>query len=293
MAMKVRYTVMNGEVIAQKRGGVRSLYVPDPLGSTMALLDSTLTKTDTFSYWPYGEVASRTGTTATPLQYVGNKGYYRDNASRTYVGARVLDTRAGRWMTQDPIGFNGGDLNLYTYVLNNATNIIDSTGLRPSASKYCPQGSWTLMINSAIGRICNNLSDIARRCQRSYPAIPWCLGHFCNTNATIHCSQSGDCADPSIGAYTERPTCCFGFIKLDPEITFCTNKLWRRPGLSDWDSVWLRMMHELMHYCGMRDHPRYCDEKDYPKYTNPADAAAIACLGLSTPPLKAYTNKLR
>ena len=28
----VRYTVVNGEVIAEKRGGVRKPYVPGPLG---------------------------------------------------------------------------------------------------------------------------------------------------------------------------------------------------------------------------------------------------------------------
>ena len=47
----VRYTTVNGEIISEKRNGVRSLYVPDPLGSTVALLDNTQTKTDTFEYW--------------------------------------------------------------------------------------------------------------------------------------------------------------------------------------------------------------------------------------------------
>lgn len=46
----VRCTGDNGEVIAEKRRGVRSLYIPDPLGSTVALLDNTQTQIDTFSY---------------------------------------------------------------------------------------------------------------------------------------------------------------------------------------------------------------------------------------------------
>jgi hypothetical protein len=92
----VRYTTVNGEVIAEKRNNVRSLYVPDPLGSTVALLDNTQTKTDTFSYWPYGEVRTRTGTNPTPLQFVGTQGYYRDSASRTHVRARPLDIQHGR-----------------------------------------------------------------------------------------------------------------------------------------------------------------------------------------------------
>src|SRR6476646_1817078 len=97
----VRYTTVNGEVIAEKRNGVRSLYVPDALGSTVALLDNTQTKTDTFEYWPYGETRTRTGTNPTRLQYVGTLGYYKDRSSKTQVRARELDTQNGRWMTQD------------------------------------------------------------------------------------------------------------------------------------------------------------------------------------------------
>ena len=103
MPMKARYTVANGEVIAEKRGGVRKTYVPDPLGSTIALLDNTQTKTDTFSYWPYGELKSRTGTTATPFRFVGTLGYYHDSSNRNYVRARHLRPIYGRWQTKDPL----------------------------------------------------------------------------------------------------------------------------------------------------------------------------------------------
>ena len=124
----VRYTVIDGEVIAEKRNGVRSLYVPDPLGSTVALLDSTQTKTDTFGYWPYGENNGRSGTTPTPLQFVGTAGYYRDSGSRAYVRARTLDTLVGRWLTKDPIGI-GVDLNLYQYATASPGTDTDPSGL--------------------------------------------------------------------------------------------------------------------------------------------------------------------
>lgn len=35
----------------------------------------------------------------------------------------------GRWTTKDPIGFAGGDTNLYVYVSNDPVNYIDPTGL--------------------------------------------------------------------------------------------------------------------------------------------------------------------
>src|SRR5437870_9649218 len=100
----VRYTTVDGEIIAEKRGGVRRLYVPDPLGSTVALLDNTQAQTDTFSYWPYGEERTRTGTTPTPFRFGGTLGYHRDSAPRAYVRARYLDSGKGLWLTTDPLG---------------------------------------------------------------------------------------------------------------------------------------------------------------------------------------------
>src|SRR5947209_3966803 len=133
----VRYTTVNGEVIAEKRSGVRRLYVPDPLGSTVALLDNTQAQTDTFNYWPYGEERSRTGTTTTPFRFVGTAGYYRDSASRAYVRARHLDLARGRWLTRDPIG---GLAPPYSYARDDPATLRDASGLNvPPIIGY---GNW-------------------------------------------------------------------------------------------------------------------------------------------------------
>src|SRR5437588_11696256 len=129
MAMRVRYEVINGEMVAEKRGGVRRLYVPDPLGSTVALLDNTQTQTDAFSYWPYGEERVRTGTTPTPFRFVGTAGYFRDSASRSYVRARHLSTARGRWLTRDPLGRAVPFTLLYRYANGNPISAADRSGL--------------------------------------------------------------------------------------------------------------------------------------------------------------------
>jgi RHS repeat-associated protein len=131
MAMKARYTVVNGEIIAEKRGGVRRLYVPNPLGSTVALLDNTQAKTDTFEYWPYGEERSRTGTTPTPFRFGGAIGVYRDTASRLYVRRRAFRVTTGMWLSRDPIAFRGRDYNLYRFVFSRPTVFADRRGLEP------------------------------------------------------------------------------------------------------------------------------------------------------------------
>jgi RHS repeat-associated protein len=51
------------------------------------------------------------------------------DASLYYYRARYYDPAAGRFASEDPIGFEGG-INLYAYVLNNPINATDPTGLK-------------------------------------------------------------------------------------------------------------------------------------------------------------------
>ncbi len=139
--MTVTYTVIDGEIMSECRNGVERDYMPDIQGNTIALLENTQTMTDTFTYWPYGELKSRTGTTATPFQYLGTLGYYNDSSTKTYVRARYLDTQKGRWLTEDPIGYILIS-NSYCYSLSSPLKFIDPSGLEPAifalTSKSCP-----------------------------------------------------------------------------------------------------------------------------------------------------------
>jgi RHS repeat-associated protein len=51
---------------------------------------------------------------------------------------RFYNPATGSWTSQDPLGFGGGDANLYRYVGNNATNITDLTGLSGVGHHYLP-----------------------------------------------------------------------------------------------------------------------------------------------------------
>jgi RHS repeat-associated protein len=44
-------------------------------------------------------------------------------------GYRDYDPEVGRWLAKDPIGFGGGDTDLYGYVLNDPVNFVDLIGL--------------------------------------------------------------------------------------------------------------------------------------------------------------------
>lgn len=102
MAMSVTYATFCGQIVAENRGGAQGFYVADNLGSTKALINSAGTVTDTWTYWPYGEVQNRNGTTATPFTFCGVLGYLQDLLNDlTYVRARFLRVALARWQTVD------------------------------------------------------------------------------------------------------------------------------------------------------------------------------------------------
>ena len=68
------------------------------------------------------------GTTINPYRFGGQLGYRRDGTNRDYVRARNLDTGRGRWLSRDPLGFNGGHQNPYLYATGNPTNRLDPSG---------------------------------------------------------------------------------------------------------------------------------------------------------------------
>ncbi|QDV52178.1 RHS repeat domain-containing protein [Gimesia fumaroli] len=129
------YTVMPqayGNLISQTRDADSSFYHFDPLGSTRELTDASETVTDSYLYSVFGKVKSSIGTTVNPYQWVGKEGYYHDAESGLYsLRNRFYGAGEGRFKSEDPIGFDAGDVNLYRYVGNNAATITDPNGLAP------------------------------------------------------------------------------------------------------------------------------------------------------------------
>jgi len=177
--------------MSENRGGAERDYIPDALGNTIALMDSAGTKTDTFSYFPFGNVASRTGTTATPFKWNGGSGYYQDSASRTYVRARTMYTSLARWSKQDPIGFKGRDYNLYRYVLNMVMTAVDPSGLSTPHGCDCAK-SW-----GPNWENCD--ADTFKWCSTKVCKGPNCVKSCCKpkgqpAGASICVPKSGDCS---------------------------------------------------------------------------------------------------
>jgi RHS repeat-associated protein len=62
-----------------------------------------------------------------PFGFAG--GLYDTDTGLIRFGYRDYDPETGRWTARDPIGFDGGDTNLYGYVLGDPVNGIDPEGL--------------------------------------------------------------------------------------------------------------------------------------------------------------------
>ncbi|PWU22283.1 MAG: hypothetical protein C5B49_01045 [Bdellovibrio sp.] len=69
-----------------------------------------------------------------PLQPLGFVSGLTDYDTKlVHFSAREYDPTIGRWMSKDPLGFGGGDTNLYRYSINNPVNFVDPSGLFSSA----------------------------------------------------------------------------------------------------------------------------------------------------------------
>ncbi|MGE0131417.1 MAG: RHS repeat-associated core domain-containing protein [Blastocatellales bacterium] len=115
---------VNGMGIDEKlrmgTGSGASYFQQDHLGSVIGL---TGVVNERYSYEAFGAL-----TTGSSTRY-GFTGRERDAATGLlYYRARWYDAGQGRFLTEDPIGFGGGDTNLYAYVMNNPMSHTDSTG---------------------------------------------------------------------------------------------------------------------------------------------------------------------
>ncbi len=115
-------------LIIEPQTGTTYRVIADHLGSPKLIVDTqTGSIVQEMDYAVWGAVTKDTNPGFQPFGFAG--GLYEPETGLVRFGARDYDPYTGRWMAKDPIGFAGGDGNLFGYVTGDPVNSIDPLGL--------------------------------------------------------------------------------------------------------------------------------------------------------------------
>jgi RHS repeat-associated protein len=103
-----------------------SAFLTDTLGSTLELADASGTLQTHYTYEPFGTTTTSGATSTNAAQFTGRE---NDGIGLYFNRARFYSGSLQRWISEDPIEFAAGDVNLYAYVGNQATMWRDPSGL--------------------------------------------------------------------------------------------------------------------------------------------------------------------
>ncbi len=122
------------EPLAIERKGEMYYYHADGLGSIVALTDVKQKVVESYSYDSFGEVKRKGDKVKNTYTFTGRE--WDKEVELYYYRARYYDAKVGRFISKDPIGFVGGDVNLYSYVGGNPVNYTDPWGLVTWPTNY-------------------------------------------------------------------------------------------------------------------------------------------------------------
>ena len=116
------------EVFSRTDGSATLCTLSATVNSIIGLTDGSGVEQTQYTYEPFG-TTTRTGAASTnPSQYTSRE---NDLNGLYYYRARYYSPSLQRFISEDPIGFSGGDTNLYAYVRNDPINLYDPLGLQP------------------------------------------------------------------------------------------------------------------------------------------------------------------
>lgn len=115
-----------GEVFTRTDSSGIMVPLHDAMGSTIGLVNSTGTIATRYTYQPFGRSTASGAANANPFQFAGMES---DSSGLYHTWARYYSPGVQRFLSEDPLGFGGGDTNIFACVHNNPVNGIDPFGL--------------------------------------------------------------------------------------------------------------------------------------------------------------------
>jgi len=128
-------------------------YHQDALGNTVAITNKDATLKEVYQYGPYGDPrffnAQGDPRSSSSIQnvYLFTGREWDQETQLYYYRRRYYDPDIGRFLSRDPIGLLGQDVNMYRFVLNNSLNFIDPYGLW----YVIPGGGFSVGFASVLG----------------------------------------------------------------------------------------------------------------------------------------------
>ncbi len=113
------------EPLAELRSGATSYYETDGLWSVTSLSNPSGALASTYTYDSFGKLTASAGSLSNPFRYAGRE--FDTETNLYFYRARYYDPATGRFLSEDPIQFDGG-INLYAYVGNDPENWGDLDG---------------------------------------------------------------------------------------------------------------------------------------------------------------------
>jgi RHS repeat-associated protein len=160
------YGPWTDEILAETQGTGTAYYEQDGVGSVTSLSNSTGTLANTYRYDSFGNVLSSSGSLISSFQYAGRE--FDDESGLNYLRFRYVDSTIGRFMSEDPLEFEGG-FNFYTYVQNNPLLFSDPFGL---SSEVFNRANGTLTLLDRDGHVvivCQAANNTARSSNGPWP----------------------------------------------------------------------------------------------------------------------------
>ena len=148
------------------KDGVTYRIISDHLGSPRLIVntqDGSIVQR--MEYDEFGKVLTDTNPGFQPFGFAG--GLYDRDTGLLRFGARDYDPETGRWTAKDPILFEGGDTNLYGYVVNDPVNWIDPDGQIPIDTLW---DVGNVLYDLYTGNPCDLAADLAAMAVPYLPA---------------------------------------------------------------------------------------------------------------------------
>jgi RHS repeat-associated protein len=156
-----------GLPLEQVSGSTSLWYHHDQIGSTRLVTSSTGVSQATYTYDPFGGLASSTGSIINPFRFTGQ---YQDTESGLYyLRARFYDPIVGQFLSVDPI--IGSTRSPYAYVNDAPINRTDPTGQASASGARTDSGSPWNAINDAVGAVLGACDAAGKALQRSASAL--------------------------------------------------------------------------------------------------------------------------